>query len=256
MSNTWSFTTSNSDYQLICQEAASNDELFNVFKQNKRYQEVLEHVSYQAGQELLDDTKDKEFMLDNLEKFRANDVLGGANIQDYGTYGSLSPSTARYIKNAIDIRYEFGPGLTKIVEIGGGYGGLAKTMSVVYKLEKYTVVDIPEVNLLSNKYISNFPELDGIFNTHSCYEYPTITDLDLVISNYALSELNIDGQLEYFDKIIQHAQHFYIIYNFIIPNANENYNIIKDKLSQIFDIREESEREPWASGRIMYGDRR
>ena len=121
-----------------------------------------------------------------IDEFKDNDDLGGANRVDYGEpFGKVSPSTLRYVRNALDISYFFGEGeLNKIVEIGGGYGGLCKTISCLCDFDEYHLYDIEPASKLQEKYLSKF----GIKAVHHSVPEET-KDIDLLISNYAYSEL-------------------------------------------------------------------
>jgi putative sugar O-methyltransferase len=254
MTNAWNFIESNNDYVVIAAQAAEDDEIFNNFKKNSSYKQILEHVSYSEGFTFLSESKKQEFLLKNIEEFRENDSLGNADLYNYEKYGILSPSTARYIKNSMDIHDKFSGNMSKIVEIGGGYGGLAKTLSVIYSIDEYIIIDIPQVNMLIEKYLKKFEKTKKKFKAYGCMDYPEIKNIDLTISNYALSELNLEGQIEYCEKIIENSNNFYIIYNFIIPNAHENYEIIKEKLLKNFSLIEENE--SISINKILYGTKK
>lgn len=203
-------------YLASCKKAATDDNSFASFKRDKDFQVILEHISVGEGQYYADNTKNK-FWLDSkpiLDSFKENDYYGGADVHDYEGYGFISPSTVRYIKNVSDIASwldDYEP--QKIVEIGGGYGGLCKTVSCIYNFESYTFIDQPEVNMLSARYLSEFPEISKKVNHFSCYDFPEIKDIDLLISNYAVSELSLDSQKEYYDKVIKNATAVYVTYN-------------------------------------------
>ena len=68
-------------------------------------------------------------------------------------------------------------------------------------------------------------------------EYEEIKDVDLFISNYALSECDLPTQMAYYDKIITNSKFVYMIYNLV--NFNENYYndfIEKIKADYTFDV--------------------
>ena len=112
-------------YTQICLEAVKDDNIFNSFKKDPRYTAILEHVPVEQGKLYAQDILDYEIDENLINLFKENDILGGSSKFNYGEpFGSISPSTLRYIQNALDISYFFGEGdLNKIVEIGGGYGG-------------------------------------------------------------------------------------------------------------------------------------
>ena len=111
-------------YLSACRAAAQGSDFFKGFKSHPAYRHVLEHVSYEEGQQYLDeveiDYKDK------LDEIKENDALGTPVTCSYKGVGTISPTTVRYLKNTSDIVNKFGTSFDSIVEIGGGYGGLCK----------------------------------------------------------------------------------------------------------------------------------
>ena len=59
-----------------------------------------------------------------------------------------------------------------------------------------------------------------------CNELEDISNIDLFISNYSLSELTIETQLNYYNKIIKNSKIIYITYNLITNDSMNNYNIL------------------------------
>ena len=113
-------------YLDACQHAAKSSEFFKRFKNHPAYTHVLEHVSYEEGQQYL---KEIEIdYLDKLQEIKQNDAIGKPQTYEYPSIGNISPTTIRYIKNTSDIINKFGTSFDSIVEIGGGYGGLCKVM--------------------------------------------------------------------------------------------------------------------------------
>ena len=78
-------------------------------------------------------------------------------------------------------------------------------------LSSYTLYDLPPVLdlskkfILENKVLGNFNYIDG--------RYPKITKSDLVISNYAFSELSRSMQDEYISNVILNSPRGYITWN-------------------------------------------
>ena len=147
-----------SPYAEICIEAVKDDNIFNKFKSDPRYIAITENVSIDNGRIYAQDIQAYDIDSDLIEAFKENDIVGGANIVNYGEpFGNISPSTLRYIQNALDISYFFGEGeLHKIVEIGAGYGGLCKTISCLCDFEEYHIYDMKEACGLQEKYLSFF----------------------------------------------------------------------------------------------------
>ena len=115
-----------------------------------------------------------------------------------------------------------------IIEIGGGYGGLcffiynlASLFNITIK--SYSIFDLKYPLLLQKKYLENlninnvnFADLDCIKN---------IKENSFLISNYAFSEISMDIQKIYTEKLLNpYTSHGFLAWNFI-----NVYNFIDDK---------------------------
>jgi putative sugar O-methyltransferase len=201
-----------SSYSNVCLKAYNEDECFNKFKQDDTYQIVLEHTSISLGKEYFKriNNLDKTFFDENYNKLRINDTLGTPTKYNFGNY-DISPSTLRYIYDLFEIRKYIGSlDNYKIVEIGGGYGGLCTTISSVNKFKEYVIYDIKYPAMLTKKYLDrmNISNIRVEFN-----QILKEKDVDLVISNYAFAELHKDLQDKYMENIIINAKHGFIIFN-------------------------------------------
>ena len=237
-------------YLNACQAAAQGSDFFKTFKNNPAYRHVLEHVSYEEGQQYLDeveiDYKDK------LDEIKENDALGTPVTCSYDGVGTISPTTVRYLKNTSDIVNKFGTSFDSIVEIGGGYGGLCKVMSSFVKFENYLLIDLEECNMLSRKYLSNFD-----LPTMS-YQAEEIVDVeenfDLLISNYALSECNRETQMMYVERFVKKSDKFYLMHNnFHADNGNMSYEEFIDVMSDTHEIEYYGEHGVDENPKVMFG---
>ena len=232
--NGWDINSNDAkNYIDICNKILESEELFSNFKTLPEYNMILEHVHYELGEEYLEYIKDvgEEIYNENLNKFLENDLIGNPKKFLYDGI-EISPSTLRYIKNCLDLSSLCeGQKISKVVEIGGGYGGLCKTLSVLCDFDEYINIDLLEAVKIQEKYLHNFPELQSKTKFIPCDQLTDIFDVDLLISNYSLSELNIDAQLNYYDKVIKNSKVVYITYNLLLDNTSkDNYNVIMTKL--------------------------
>ena len=193
------------NYLKICKQASSNDEAFAVFKRNECFKKILEHVMVQVSEIHLEKIKhDNAWLLNYMNTFISNDNVGGAEPVNIGDY-YISPSTMRYVGILNQIINKFGSldGLN-IIEIGGGYGGQCKIIYDVYKPSSYTIVDLDPVLGLVSRYCK-------VFNLPITTESPSLTNIknnyDLVISSYAITELDQDTKKLYIDKILDKSKH-------------------------------------------------
>jgi putative sugar O-methyltransferase len=222
------------EYINSCKKIIEDSNIFDNFKSSKEYNVILEHVHYELGLQYYDHIQKvgKEIYEKYLNKFLENDQIGNPNQFFYGN-GKISPTTLRYIKNCLDLSFLCdGQGVSKIVEVGGGYGGLCKTLSVLCNFDEYLNIDLPETVLLQEKYLKNFSEIYSKIKYVPCNELEDISNIDLFISNYSFSELTIETQLNYYNKIIKNSKIIYITYNLIVNDSIDNYNIIVSKLKE------------------------
>jgi hypothetical protein len=212
-------------YKTVCKNAANDDECFKVFKRNPIYNGILEHVSKDQGNLYLDYIKNNSpELLEIIGDFKENDIHGGTIKFTYPGIDDISPSTLRYIKVLSDIKNLFGDiSGKKIIEIGAGYGGQCVILNKLFNPSEYAIVDLDESLELSNKYLKINginPRIIKISEIDSINE-----DFDVVISNYAYSELSKNLQDLYYDKIIKRSKHGYLTYNFISNLCNiDSYN--------------------------------
>jgi putative sugar O-methyltransferase len=242
------------NYLKVCKSFVEDDSLFLNFKRDKSYQEILEHVNKEQSDLYISEMKDLDSLTEEqISQFRENDSIGNPVTFEYDQFGIMSPTTIRYIKNTLDIRnFLSGQKVDNILEIGGGYGGLCKTLSVLIDFENYMIIDLPEVNQLSEKYLSNFENLRGKTSQSFYDEIASVEGIDLLISNYAYSECTFDLQKSYYDNIIVNADKFYITYNNIsTKNMTSDYFI--EYASKDFEIKVEEEVRKCHTNFILYG---
>lgn len=205
-------------YQNAVLTINANSRAMRRFRRVYDYREILEHVDYSLGRGYIEHANLNDPQVwSSLNEFKRNDLLGKPRTFYFEEIGRISPTTLRYIAVATDIRREFGNSkLTRIVEIGGGYGGQAAILRRLNMWDEYSIFDLPEVQDLIQRYLSfigvGMIELPKI-NTVNSFEY------DLVISNYAFSELPRKIQDEYLDKVILKARRGFMLMNSGKSNA-------------------------------------
>lgn len=222
------------EYIDACKKIIEDSNIFDNFKSSKEYNVILEHVHYELGLQYYNHIQHvgKEIYDKYLNRFLENDQIGNPKKFMYGE-GEISPTTLRYIKTTLDLCSVCADqNVSKIVEVGGGYGGLCKTLSVLCDFDEYLNVDLPEAVLVQEKYLKNFSEIYPKIKFIPCNELENIPNIDLFISNYSLSELTIETQLNYYNKIIKNSKIVYITYNLITKDAMNNYNILISKLKE------------------------
>ncbi|MFY8096141.1 MAG: putative sugar O-methyltransferase [Niveispirillum sp.] len=201
-----------SDYRKFCAEAAETDEIFGSFRNHPIYKSIVETVSSEFGAQYATLAINKlPKILDYMDEFRRNDLYGGSQLFRYSNIGVFSPTTLRYIKFAIDMREMFGDlDAMRVAEIGVGYGGQCRILSALFKIKSYDLFDLPEPLLLARRYLDIF----GLQNVNFCdIDAGEFGPYDLVISNYAISEVEKSVQDKYIDKVILKSARGFVVCN-------------------------------------------
>jgi len=186
---------------------------FKKFRRDFDYREILEHVSFKLGKEYLQygELKFPNFV-ETVKKYTYLDDVGSPVKFHYRGVGRCSPTLIRYVYTAFEIRREIDfASVNSVAEIGVGYGGQFAVLHGECKLGSYVIYDLPEVALLTKKYVesSSIPNIlkVGHFNTS------VQPIFDMVISNYAFSELPRSLQEVYLKNVISKASRGYMIMN-------------------------------------------
>lgn len=201
-------------YLIVCNAAVKSEKIFNNFRRDNAYHTVVEGVPIELGAEYAFYIEAYyPYLLKYMNKFITNDNVGHPIKYNYSVFEkTISPVTVRYIKILGDLLELFGDlKEMDIVEIGVGYGGQCKIIHDYCKPKSYTIIDLPEVNKLSEKYLKHF----GITNI----KFKTPDDVlnesySLCISNYAFAEFDRKYQDLYVDKVINKSDRGYMICNF------------------------------------------
>ena len=218
----------NGEYPQVCMKAVNDDIFFDTFGSNASYNRILEHVDYIQGKAYIKEIDN----VDLINKFKSNDLYGGPTLCEFDDIGRISPTTLRYVKVLKDLMSHFtNLNMFDVVEIGVGYGGQCNIVNHMFNLKSYKLIDIEEALSVSKKYLSFFSSFEKL-------EFCNMSDIkqqdnnyDLVISNYAFSELNRELQDFYLDKVIRRSKRGYITFNDINPDSFNSYS--RDDLLKI-----------------------
>jgi putative sugar O-methyltransferase len=197
----------------MAQVAAAQDKIFRKFRRSRVLIDALDHVTLEDAKKYFSEIE----KISNFQpKFRAClkdlDSVGKPVRYYFRSRGVYSPTVIRYLKVYLDLHELFGNlDNFKIAEIGIGFGGQASVVSNLSNPKSYALFDLPSVLDLSRKVLSKN-------NSQCTFEYfdgrkPTHIESDLVISNYAFSELNKDVQKIYLERVILKAKRGYITWN-------------------------------------------
>lgn len=209
-------------YPQVCLDASRDLSLFRSFRRNPIYNEILEHTSPEQGEEYLRLISEDPDVLKCMDRFVKNDDHGGPRLSRYPGIGLVSPSTLRYVKVLADLKKYFRSlDHLNVCEIGVGYGGQCRVVNAYYRPAAYTLVDIQPALALTQRFLDNY-------TLPSVLSYKTMNELarqsyDLVISNYAFTELPRSIQDVYLDRLLLPSKRGYITYNEITPTEFRSY---------------------------------
>ena len=232
-------TRNYSPYRVLVNKIVETNKNEWDFKSNSEYTQILENLGKYYGNLYLQQLKKqfpkffykhKKYLTEVCE---LNDLYGKPNKRPFVSFIPCSATNLRYILHSLLIlTFMSNHALNNldIIEIGGGYGGLSLFMHKISPLFKinitsYTIIDLPEISLLQKTYLD---ALDMSKNMHfyNINNYKNLKENSFLISNYAYSEISIELQQEYTEKILNP----YVSYGFLVWNYIEIYDFIKSKI--------------------------
>ena len=213
-----SSVSDSSGYLQIIANAVDDEESFAKFRSNREYRQILEHVSKSQGYEYL-----RKIMLSTSELKKLISEVSFLNtcglplVYFYPRLGFLSPTTLRYCKVFDELNRLF-PNMAQmnIAEIGGGFGGQAAVLRKLSGFKSYTIYDLPEVHELQSRFLKANNSDSGVLYADG--RLAPSGKFDLVISNYAVSELQRELQVAYFKNVVKSSTRGYLTWNLISQN--------------------------------------
>ncbi len=126
-----------------------------------------------------------------------------------GTPRAFSPTTLRYLATALWLKRnrDLPPG-AEIIEIGVGFGGLAAMNGLVSNTVT-TLVDLPQVESCAMRMLGE----TGLAKHARPGDGSSARSAELVISNYAFTELSAAVQEDYLARYLKNAAHGVIVSN-------------------------------------------
>src|SRR3989339_107290 len=200
-------------YTELCKLAGRDYFALQTFRKKQIYRAMVEGLNYPAGKVLAQEIIQRyPHLLRYCSQICLDDQFGAPLSYDFSSIGRISPSVLRYIKVVGDLQREFGDlNNLNIVEIGAGFGGQCKVIHDICGFASYTMIDLPEVAALIKVYLEQFALKNIAAVGYAALKEPK--KYDLVISNYAFSEIDKKGQLYYMEKVINLASRGYMLYN-------------------------------------------
>lgn len=226
--------TDDNIYPNFCLKAVNSDNIFKNFRRNKDLIRMQGNLLKDKGEEFLkiiiNEYRD---LFHFIDYFKENDCVGNPKTFAYPIIGKISPVTLRQIKilgNLLSLFKDLSD--FTICEIGIGFGGQYKIIDKMCRIRDYTLVDILPALKLTDKYLKK-----SIYKIRSSYSLITPDkvssklNFDLVISNYAFSELKREFQQLYINNIILKSKRGYMIMNQVAPKEFDSFT--KNELLKI-----------------------
>lgn len=199
-------------YNQLCATALVDEKVYQNFRRDPVCVTVVDGCWESIGRDCVHILQDAYPYL--FERLYINDTIGNPVTFYYDEIGmKLSPTTLRFGKTAVDITTFFDCNGKDIVEIGVGYGSLCKVIHDLSKPKSYTLIDYPEVQNLSKKYLKTFGITPLLRDMNSL----ELKHYDLVISNFAFSEMGKAWQSLYLNSIIDYVKQGYMVCNIVSP---------------------------------------
>lgn len=214
------------DYSSFCSTAAKDNKVFSEFRTYKEIIDVLDHVTLEKAHGYLKEIK----KYSNWNEDFSHTLNYIDSIGDPFTYkfknGQFSPTSLRYLKTYLEIKKIFGDlGGYNVTEIGVGFGGQAAIFQMLSKPKSYTLYDLKSTLDLAKAFLINLKLGDDC-----CYHDGTNPELgknipDLIVSNYAFSELRREIQDKYLESIILKTRRGYITWNQLSQEKLDGYSL-------------------------------
>ncbi len=232
------------DYQSFLKTPVDIETFY--FKSNHTYCGILEHVSFDFGNQylnlIIDEFPDINFSVIN-DFCNINDSYGNPKKERFIKNKNIlicSPTSLRYIYHALTIlKYYHNTECKNIVEVGCGYGGLCLAINYFMKyfetqINNYHIIDLPEpLNLIEhylNKHNSHI-KVNVNYHNNSTYGI-NIEDSELFfISNYCYTEVDNVHNREYTIKLISKVDNGFITWQ----NGGNNKAYPVTKCSEIIN---------------------
>lgn len=224
--NVWTLDSSNAKHAVS--SLSDNDsygeivrlasgERWGDFRSNREYQDVLEHVSYSLACRYLMELGSWNKTLEMLDSDLAAKFsqIGKPPVYRFRIEEKrrpLNPTYLRYLHVAQLIEAKFGSlEEVRVCEIGIGFGGQAAVLARALNPKEIALYDLPEVLSLAKRFLDETSPRAGLsfFDGRN----PQQLEADLILSNYAFSELQRSVQLEYMEKVVSNAPRGFMMWN-------------------------------------------
>ncbi len=198
-----------------CIAAATNDDAFEYFRRLPGIKQAVERP-VDRGKIAWLAASYNDWLLSQYNTVRVLDVFGKPDTcRMFGKTGRgtiVSPAAAAYAEDLAILDECFSLNgnseIIDIIEIGGGFGGMAALMAMMTTFDSYVIYDAPEPRMLQTRYLKAMEVAEHI--SHATVLEPTSSDL--LISVAALSELDSEAHDAYGKALLAHADRGYLFW--------------------------------------------
>lgn len=204
--------TDRADYRAACENAD-----IESFRSHPMFTSNVETVPEEWGPSYMEVIR-KSPLYTLMGEFARNDDVGGPRRILYDGKWTLAATTLRYIHVMVELlRLNGDMRDWSVCEIGVGYGGQFRIADAACDLFSYTLVDTPPALALTRRFLGHF----HVRSAMSFQDPDSVTpaEYDLVVSNFAFSEMTREMQKVYLDTVIFRAKHGYMMYNSMVPRS-------------------------------------
>lgn len=216
------------DWEKTCDEIV--DTKMNNWKQHPHVFNMLEHLPDWIGEQYLQNLiKNEGIEMSLIQEISNLNDVDGSNCVEFTIDNEkvkISPTTIRYLSHSIDILNllkKNNVSMVSMIEIGAGYGGLALILNYLsrkqkynVKIKKYYIYDLPSVQNLQKYYLTRHNFLDGFIEWKESSTFGKDLKEEeglFLISNYALSEMNLEYRKQYLENILPIINGAYMLWN-------------------------------------------
>lgn len=217
-----------SAFEAECKCVLANEYQFKNFRTRKELGLIVETVHPNYGRDYFKKLKRHfPYIFDHIDTICKIDETGNPIQHQWADSFKLSSLFLRYLHQAC-LLFQYIGNLTdkNILEIGGGFGGHAAIVQTLYPSTSHTIVDLPIVSQLQQKYLSI------TLNIQSTRSYAYTSDIwkskkyDVIVSHYCFSELDAVNQDLYL-PVIKQTPHGFMICNIINRKSHHKNKIIE-----------------------------
>jgi len=227
-------TSNYNGYREVLRETAAQEPDEWTFKSDPRYTRILEHVTPAQGRQFLEQVQGEypdlwpsvAGLLPSL--VLQNDLYGKPDTARFPTLGIVcSPANLRYLSQSLRLlshAVEVGMSRMHVVELGGGYGGLALYVHRLANLfpsvtiEAYTIVDLPEAAAIQNRMADAldvpYDAVNGLDEHNLAAALRRVAAPRFLFSAYAFSEFDAETRDWYEQRVARACDHGVVIWNF------------------------------------------